>query len=88
MLGTGGGPRPRPDRAATSHALIVDDVLYALDCGHPVAAAAGVKTLVLSHLVPADDPTVTEQTVARRRAAPRRRGDRRRPRPDATVRRR
>jgi len=37
MLGTGGGPRPRPDRAATSHALIVDDVLYALDCGHPVA---------------------------------------------------
>jgi ribonuclease BN (tRNA processing enzyme) len=27
-----------------------------------VAAAAGVKTLVLSHLVPADDPAVTEQT--------------------------
>ena len=27
-----------------------------------MAAAAGVKTLVLSHLVPADDPTVTEQT--------------------------
>jgi len=26
-----------------------------------VAAAAGVKTLVLSHLVPADDPQVTEQ---------------------------
>ena len=30
------------------------------DCGR-VAAAAGVKTLVLSHLVPADDPLVTEQ---------------------------
>ena len=29
------------------------------DCGR-VAAAAGVKTLVLSHLVPADDPSVTE----------------------------
>jgi ribonuclease BN (tRNA processing enzyme) len=31
------------------------------DCAR-VATAAGVKTLVLSHLVPADDPTVTEQT--------------------------
>jgi ribonuclease BN (tRNA processing enzyme) len=30
------------------------------DCGR-VAAAAGVKTLVLSHLVPPDDPTITEQ---------------------------
>jgi ribonuclease BN (tRNA processing enzyme) len=30
------------------------------DCGR-VAAAAGVKTLVLSHLVPPDDPQVTEQ---------------------------
>jgi ribonuclease BN (tRNA processing enzyme) len=30
------------------------------DCGR-VAAAAGVKTLVLSHFVPADDPLVSEQ---------------------------
>ncbi len=30
------------------------------DCGR-VAAAAGVKTLVLSHLVPPDDPLVTDQ---------------------------
>ena len=30
------------------------------DCGR-VAAAAGVKTLVLSHLVPPDDPTITAQ---------------------------
>jgi len=30
------------------------------DCGR-VAQAAGVKTLVLSHLVPADDPEVTER---------------------------
>lgn len=30
------------------------------DCGR-VAAAAGVRTLVLSHLVPADDPGVTDQ---------------------------
>ena len=33
------------------------------DCGR-VAAAAGVKTLVLSHFVPADDPLVTEQMWA------------------------
>ena len=26
-----------------------------------MAQAAGVKTLVLSHLIPADDPEVTEQ---------------------------
>src|SRR2546426_3368330 len=53
MLGTGGGPRPRRDRAATSHALIVDDVLYAVDCGHPVArqlAAAGVALPALRHV--------------------------------------
>jgi len=31
------------------------------DCGR-IAQAAGVKTLVLSHLVPADDPAVTEKT--------------------------
>lgn len=30
------------------------------ECGR-VAAAAGVKTLVLSHLVPPDDPSITEQ---------------------------
>jgi ribonuclease BN (tRNA processing enzyme) len=30
------------------------------DCGR-VAAAAGVKTLVLSHLAPSDDPAITEQ---------------------------
>lgn len=30
------------------------------DCGR-IAQAAGVKTLVLSHLIPADDPLVTEQ---------------------------
>jgi ribonuclease BN (tRNA processing enzyme) len=29
-----------------------------------VAAAAGVKTLVLSHFVPPDDPLVTEQMWA------------------------
>lgn len=32
----------------------------AADCGH-IAAAAGVKTLVLSHFVPADDPSITDE---------------------------
>jgi len=39
---------------------IIDSHTSAEDCGR-VAAAAGVKTLVLSHLVPGDDATVTEQ---------------------------
>src|SRR5437867_9637947 len=53
MLGTGGGPRPRRDRAATAHAVIVDDALYVVDCGHPVArqlAAAGVALPTLRHV--------------------------------------
>src|SRR2546429_9939453 len=53
MLGRGGRARPRRDRAAASHALIVDDVLYAVDCGHPVArqlAAAGVALPALRHV--------------------------------------
>ena len=39
---------------------IIDSHTSAEDCGR-VAAAAGVKTLVLSHLVPPDDPAVTDQ---------------------------
>ena len=31
-----------------------------IECGR-VAAMAGVKTLVLSHLVPPDDPAITDQ---------------------------
>ncbi len=53
MLGTGGGPRPRRDRAATAHALLVDGALYVVDCGHPVArqlAAAGVALPALRHV--------------------------------------
>ena len=39
---------------------LVESHTSAEDCGR-IAAAAGVKTLVLSHLVPPDDPLVTEQ---------------------------
>lgn len=47
--------------ATTLKQHIIDSHTSAEDCGK-VAAAAGVKTLVLSHLVPSDDPTLTDQT--------------------------
>lgn len=39
---------------------LIDSHTAVEDCGR-VAEAAGVKTLVLSHLVPAEDPAVTDQ---------------------------
>ena len=45
--------------AATLRKHLLGSHTRAEDCGR-VAAAAGVKTLVLSHLVPADDPGVTD----------------------------
>jgi ribonuclease BN (tRNA processing enzyme) len=50
----------RVANAATLKKHIIDSHTSAEDVGR-VAAAAGVKTLVLSHLVPADDPSVTEE---------------------------
>jgi ribonuclease BN (tRNA processing enzyme) len=50
----------RVPNASTLKQHIIASHTPAEDCGR-VAAAAGVKTLVLSHLVPADDPQVTEQ---------------------------
>ena len=49
----------RIPNAATLKQHIIASHTSAEDCGR-VAAAAGVKTLVLSHLVPPDDPAVTE----------------------------
>jgi len=46
--------------ATTLKESILSHHTSAEDAGR-VAQAAGVKTLVLSHLVPADDPTVTDQ---------------------------
>ncbi|HET9702408.1 MAG TPA: MBL fold metallo-hydrolase [Vicinamibacterales bacterium] len=46
--------------ASTLKEHIIASHTSAEDCGR-VAAAAGVKTLVLSHLVPPDDPQITEQ---------------------------
>lgn len=46
--------------ATTLKQHIIDSHTAVEDCGR-VAQAAGVKTLVLSHLVPPDDPAVTDQ---------------------------
>ena len=46
--------------AATLKKHIIDSHTSVEDVGR-VAQAAGVKTLVLSHFVPADDPTITDQ---------------------------
>jgi ribonuclease BN (tRNA processing enzyme) len=50
----------RVPNASTLKKHLLDSHTTPEDCGR-VAAAAGVKTLVLSHLVPPDDPLVTEQ---------------------------
>ena len=50
----------RVPTAATLKKHLLASHTTAEDCGR-VAAAAGVKTLVLSHFVPPDDPLVTEQ---------------------------
>ena len=50
----------RVQNATTLKASILAHQTSAEDAGR-VAQAAGVKTLVLSHLVPPDDPEVTDQ---------------------------
>jgi ribonuclease BN (tRNA processing enzyme) len=49
--------------AATLKKHLLDSHTSAEDCGR-VAEAAGVKTLVLSHFVPSDDPQVTDDMWA------------------------
>jgi ribonuclease BN (tRNA processing enzyme) len=50
----------RVPNATQLRQAIIDGQTSVEDAGR-VAAAAGVKTLVLSHLIPPDDPTLTEQ---------------------------
>jgi ribonuclease BN (tRNA processing enzyme) len=50
----------RVPTAATLKAHLAASHTTAEDCGR-IAATAGVKTLVLSHFVPADDPLVSEE---------------------------
>ena len=53
LLGTGGGPRPRKDRFASSQVVIVNNVAYVVDCGNGVAiqlARAEVPLPTLRHV--------------------------------------
>jgi ribonuclease BN (tRNA processing enzyme) len=45
LLGTAGGPTPKALRAAPASAVVVDDVIYVVDCGNGVA-----RQLVLAGL--------------------------------------
>jgi ribonuclease BN (tRNA processing enzyme) len=45
LLGTGGGPRPKKLASAPANVVVVDDVLYVVDCGDGVA-----RQLVLADL--------------------------------------
>lgn len=38
LLGTGGGPRPRKSRAASSQVIIAGNKAYVVDCGDGVAS--------------------------------------------------
>ena len=49
--------------ASTLKKHIIESHTSAEDCGR-VAQAAGVKTLVLSHFVPSDDPQITDEMWA------------------------
>jgi ribonuclease BN (tRNA processing enzyme) len=53
LLGTGGGPRPRKGRAASSQVILVNDTPYVVDCGNGVArqlVLAGVPLAGLRHV--------------------------------------
>ncbi|UNK47771.1 MBL fold metallo-hydrolase [Arthrobacter sulfonylureivorans] len=57
LLGTNGGPRPNPDRAAPANAVIIGSDIYVIDCGDGAArqlALAGhraqdVKAIFVTH---------------------------------------
>jgi len=54
LLGTGGGPRPRTNRIASSQVIIVNNTVYAVDCGDGVTrqfVAAGVPLGRLRHIL-------------------------------------
>src|SRR5579875_2832355 len=37
LLGTAGGPTPKPDRSAPANAIVIDASIYVIDCGNGVA---------------------------------------------------
>jgi ribonuclease BN (tRNA processing enzyme) len=53
LLGTGGGPRPRAASSGSAQAIVIDGVVYVVDCGDGVArqlALAGIPLTRLRHV--------------------------------------
>lgn len=53
LLGTAGGPRPKANRAAPAQVIVINDVVYVIDCGDGVArqlTLAGIGPQKLRHL--------------------------------------
>jgi ribonuclease BN (tRNA processing enzyme) len=47
LLGTAGGPTPKPNRAAPAQAVVVGDAVYVVDCGNGVARQMALARLRL-----------------------------------------
>lgn len=50
LLGTGGGPTPKVDRAAPAQAIVVGDAIYLVDCGDGVARQLALAKLPFRQL--------------------------------------
>jgi ribonuclease BN (tRNA processing enzyme) len=50
LLGTGGGPRPKRDFSGPAQAILVDDVVYVVDCGDGVARQLVIAGVTLPNL--------------------------------------
>ena len=53
LLGTAGGPRPRPTRAAPSQVILINNIAYIVDCGNGVAgqyAKTGLPFPAIRHV--------------------------------------
>jgi ribonuclease BN (tRNA processing enzyme) len=50
LLGTGGGPTPKPNRSAPAQAIVVNGATYVIDCGDGVARQMALAKLKFSSL--------------------------------------
>jgi ribonuclease BN (tRNA processing enzyme) len=53
LLGTAGGPRPRPTRGSPSQVIVINDAAYVIDCGNGVArqlVSAGIPLRTIRHV--------------------------------------
>ncbi|THD64535.1 MBL fold metallo-hydrolase [Phenylobacterium sp.] len=50
LLGTAGGPSPKPNRAAPANAIVVDGATYVIDCGNGVARQMALAGLSLGSI--------------------------------------